>query len=188
MLNRKTSFTICIFIYNFVVESVNMAESQLKIGLLSSWKEIAAYLGRGVRTVQRYEQAGLPVRRLRHGRRSPVVAEARDIDLWLQSAQAHGFSVRQSREQLFFRGALVASIHQARLLRQELMQLRESQRKDLNKLFATIARLEKLSTPRGDFATHTPPPHRRKNSTRPWSKLSSRQTNSHSSVKGLRIN
>lgn len=143
---------------------MNMTASQGKIGLLSSWKEIAAYLGRGVRTVQRYEQAGLPVRRLSHGRRSPVVAEARDIDAWLQSAQAHGFRVRQSSDQLIFRGALVASVQQARLLRHELMQLRESQNKDLAKLFATIARLEKLCTPVGYSATRTPQLQRRKNS------------------------
>ncbi len=31
--------------------------------VLNSWKEIACYLGRGVRTVQRYERdLGLPVR------------------------------------------------------------------------------------------------------------------------------
>ena len=34
---------------------------------LDSWKEIAAYLGRGVRTVQRWErEEGLPVHRLAH--------------------------------------------------------------------------------------------------------------------------
>jgi|SRR5215469_10945752 len=165
-----------------------MAACRVKIGLLSSWKEIAAYLGRGVRTVQRYEQAGLPVRRLSHGRRSPVVAEARDIDLWLQSAQAHGFSVRQSREQLLFRGALVASIQQARLLRHELVHLRESQTKDLAKLFASIARLEKLCTPVDYSATHTPLLHRRKNSRQPRLKISPFETNSHSSAKGLRVN
>jgi hypothetical protein len=31
--------------------------------LLSSWKDIAKYTGKGVRTVQRWEREGLPVRR-----------------------------------------------------------------------------------------------------------------------------
>src|SRR5207249_9472999 len=36
---------------------------------LDSWKEIAAYLGRGITTVQRWEQKeGLPVHRLPHAR------------------------------------------------------------------------------------------------------------------------
>lgn len=165
-----------------------MAASRVKIGLLSSWKEIAAYLGRGVRTVQRYEKTGLPVRRLSQGRRSPVVAEARDIDLWLRSAQAHGFSVRQSNEHLLFRGALVASVQQARLLRDEMARLRESQKTDLAKLFASIARLEKLCTPVGYSATHTPLLHRRTNSRQPRLKISPFETNSRSSAKGARIN
>jgi len=52
--------------------------------VLNSWKEIAAYLGRGVRTVQRWEQElGLPVRRPRGKERSAVIALKPDIDLWL---------------------------------------------------------------------------------------------------------
>jgi excisionase family DNA binding protein len=43
--------------------------------ILNSWKEIAGYLGRGVRTVQRWEQElHLPVHRMGKGRRSPVFA------------------------------------------------------------------------------------------------------------------
>ena len=52
--------------------------------ILNSWKEIARYLGRGVRTVQRWERdLGLPVRRP-HGRdRSTVLALAEELDHWL---------------------------------------------------------------------------------------------------------
>jgi len=119
-----------------------MGVRQSKVGLLNSWKEIAAYLGRGVRTVQRWETMGLPVRRLNNGRRAPVVADTRDIDAWFESAQAHGFTIRQSSDQLLFRGALVASIQQARLLRSELVRLREIQKTHLAKLISTIERLE----------------------------------------------
>ena len=53
--------------------------------VLNSWKEIAAYMGRGVRTVQRWEQElGLPVRRPRGKERSAVIALKPDIDRWLQ--------------------------------------------------------------------------------------------------------
>lgn len=53
--------------------------------VLNSWKEIAAYMGRGVRTVQRWEQElGLPVRRPRGKERSAVIALKPDLDRWLQ--------------------------------------------------------------------------------------------------------
>ncbi len=55
---------------------------------LSSWKEIAQYFGRGVRTVQRWEaMLGLPVRRP-HGRsRSAVMAITGELDEWLWRAR-----------------------------------------------------------------------------------------------------
>ena len=41
-------------------------------GRLDSWKEIAAYLGRGIRTVQRWErEEGLPVHRIAHENAAP---------------------------------------------------------------------------------------------------------------------
>lgn len=52
--------------------------------VLHSWKEIATYTGRGVRTVQRYElQYGFPVRRPAGGPRSAVLALCGEIDEWL---------------------------------------------------------------------------------------------------------
>jgi TolB-like protein len=52
-------------------------------GRLDSWKEIAAYLRRGARTVQRWErEEGLPVRRLRHGKLGSVYAFEDDLDAW----------------------------------------------------------------------------------------------------------
>jgi hypothetical protein len=54
--------------------------------ILNSWKEIAAYLGRGVRTVQRYEVAlGLPVRRAMGHERCAVLAFSDELDAWLQA-------------------------------------------------------------------------------------------------------
>jgi len=120
-----------------------MATRDQKTGLLNTWKEIAAYLGRGVRTVQRWEAVGLPVRRLRSSRHAPVVADVRDIDNWLESAQAHGFTIRQSSEHLLLRGGLNASVQQAKLLRSELVLLRAARRTSQAKLISTIERLEK---------------------------------------------
>jgi hypothetical protein len=53
--------------------------------LLTSWKDIANYMGKGVRTVQRWEaELGLPVRRPRGAvHKSAVAAWTRDLDAWL---------------------------------------------------------------------------------------------------------
>ena len=52
--------------------------------VLHSWKEIASYTGRGVRTIQRYEmQLGFPVRRPSGSSRSAVLAFTNEIDAWL---------------------------------------------------------------------------------------------------------
>jgi adenylate cyclase len=50
---------------------------------LDSWKEIAAYLKRGARTVQRWErEEGLPVHRLLHGTLGSVYAYRAELDRW----------------------------------------------------------------------------------------------------------
>src|SRR5829696_6743126 len=53
---------------------------------LDSWKEVAAYLGRGVRTVQRWERdEGLPVHRLAHEKRGSIYAYGHEVDAWWES-------------------------------------------------------------------------------------------------------
>jgi len=50
---------------------------------LDSWKEIAAYLKRGTRTVQRWErEQGLPVHRLGGRKQGGVFAYRRELDEW----------------------------------------------------------------------------------------------------------
>ena len=57
---------------------------------LSGWKDIAAYLGRGVRTVQRYEQEyGLPVRRPARKAKGWVVATKAELDAWVSASPIH---------------------------------------------------------------------------------------------------
>ena len=52
---------------------------------LTSWKEIAVYLGKGVRTVQRWErQLGLPVRRPNIRARGPVHTTRAELERWLE--------------------------------------------------------------------------------------------------------
>ena len=55
---------------------------------LDSWKEIASFLGRGIRTVQRWErEEGLPVHRLAHAQRGSVFADAKELSAWWESRQ-----------------------------------------------------------------------------------------------------
>ncbi len=52
--------------------------------IFTSWKEIASYLGKGVRTVQRWEaQFGLPVQRPNARSKGIVRASRADLDEWV---------------------------------------------------------------------------------------------------------
>ncbi len=54
-----------------------------------SWKEIAAYLKREVRTVQRWEKTeGLPVRRHQHQKQGSVFAYKSELDAWRAERQS----------------------------------------------------------------------------------------------------
>ena len=57
-----------------------------RANILTCWKEIAQYFGKGVRTVERWEhEAGLPIRRYK-GVKGKVFALARELEEWLQSS------------------------------------------------------------------------------------------------------
>ena len=133
-----------------------MAAAETKSDLLNSWKEIATYLSRGVRTVQRWEKFGLPVRRLSPGSRVAVMASTRDIDRWLESARVHGFNVPQNAEHLLSRGALLDSVQQLRSLRKAVATLREDGRHALTQLMDNLAALEKSCSIKNG---PTPPDH-----------------------------
>jgi len=63
---------------------------------LDSWKEIAAYLDRGIRTVQRWErELGLPVHRLEGKKRGAILAYPAELDAWVE---AHSSQLRQNDE------------------------------------------------------------------------------------------
>jgi hypothetical protein len=92
--------------------------------VLSSWKDIARYMGKGVRTVQRWEHhLGLPVRRPNGAsHKSAVLLDRSDLDTWL----ATRFSARGTVKDLAPKGtepsdsarhALREGIRKARALR-----------------------------------------------------------------------
>lgn len=72
-------------------EATNLAH------VLNSWKEISTFLGRGVRTVQRWERLHkLPVYRVGQGQRSPVFAYTSELSLWLHNISRKQMSANQA--------------------------------------------------------------------------------------------
>jgi hypothetical protein len=62
--------------------------------ILSDWKTIASYLGKGVRTVQRWERdLALPVRRNRIDTKGILIAFVAEIDDWVRERQFRGRTV-----------------------------------------------------------------------------------------------
>jgi len=63
--------------------SSRMKHNELRV--LTSWKEIARYLNKAVRTVQRWErERGLPVRRMgENDRKSSIIAMPEELDEWV---------------------------------------------------------------------------------------------------------
>lgn len=113
----------------------------LKAPVLNSWKEIAIYLGRGVRTVQRYEREfQLPVRRVGTKSRKSVVALSQDLDAWLRHATVQRYEppVSQGSGNA---GVIAESVASAHALRDRCAQLREENAKAVMKLSQTLSEL-----------------------------------------------
>jgi len=64
-----------------------MPANTQRLEIFSGWKEIANYLGKGVRTVQRYEsQMRLPVHRPAARACSAVIATKVELDAWVTAS------------------------------------------------------------------------------------------------------
>ena len=112
--------------------------------ILSGWKEIAGYLGRGVRTVQRYEhQLGLPTRRISGHRRGPVLATKSDLDSWVNSRPIVQSSDTQQTAQVNLGSALENSLRERSRLHSEMMTLREELKENIREIRQDILRLRK---------------------------------------------
>lgn len=61
---------------------------QVRKDILNGWKEIGGYVGRDIRTVERWEKLrGLPVRRVPGAGRATVYALISELDEWLEKSQ-----------------------------------------------------------------------------------------------------
>jgi hypothetical protein len=86
--------------------------------VLTSWKEIARYVGKGVRTVQRWErELGLPVRRTKPGEKGSVLAVPREIDSWVKTQRFTGGQLNTPESDS---ATLRRSLHELRIENRQL--------------------------------------------------------------------
>lgn len=107
------------------------------VRILNSWKEISGYIGRGVRTVQRWEELyGLPVHRAAGRDRSAVYALSDEIDAWLRMGKMHEqqqpvnghleVTPRAAEQYRDLMSRTSTLVDRLRLLRQQSTELREN--------------------------------------------------------------
>jgi hypothetical protein len=114
--------------------------------VLTSWKEIARYMGKGVRTVQRWEQEfGLPVRRPLGSDKKAVLARPSDLDSWV--ALRCGVSSRCARpgdpstSALLLRSNVAAEMETSRRLRETCQHARGELRSALQILHERLSEI-----------------------------------------------
>lgn len=112
--------------------------------VLSGWKDIAHYLGKAVRTLQRYEhQLGLPVRRPLGHRTSAVVAMKSELDSWVKSSpigQKH-FDASQQATQTYLISELAGRLQERAVLHAQMMALRKELKATVLTIRESIAEL-----------------------------------------------
>ena len=114
---------------------------------LSGWKEIASYLSKGVRTVQRYERyLGLPVRRPAGKSRGSVVATRAELDAWVSASPIReAFHLAKPPEQARYRDSaatLTKGLAEMQRLREQMIFLRSEIITTVYLLKATVEGLQ----------------------------------------------
>ena len=110
--------------------------------ILNGWKEIAECLHRTPRSARRWEQLGLPVRRISDSRRSQVIAFSDELENWLRMKEAwmSGFdSVNTNR--IAFR----QTRQETRRLVDELRAARIEQKRLLKTIREQIGKVERAN-------------------------------------------
>lgn len=100
--------------------------------ILTGWKEISKHLRYGVRTLQRWRDAGLPVKRIRDTPRSPVVADSEELEAWI---------LRRTRVPPGAPQSLLDNLRRAQELREEIAQNRKELKQRIQALREELAEL-----------------------------------------------
>ena len=103
-----------------------MPQKRTMVSLLTSWKEIANYLGKGVRTVQRWErELGLPVRRTGNdSSKCVVLAIPEEIDAWVRAQHFRGRNPKFHELELAKLRAEVAALRSENAALRQLLKIR----------------------------------------------------------------
>lgn len=113
---------------------------------MSGWKDIARYLDKGVRTVQRYEREfGLPVRRPAGKPRGSVVATKAEIEAWVNASpirETYRLSPRPMEISVASLAQIQAGINEMMRLRDQMAQLRSEVRASVRVLRESVGDLE----------------------------------------------
>src|ERR1700759_1052494 len=73
--------------------------NQVRKDILNGWKEIATYVGRDIRTVERWEkQRGLPIRRVPGEGRATVSAVVSELDAWFANPSTRNARTASSEQ------------------------------------------------------------------------------------------
>lgn len=129
--------------------------------VLSGWKDIANYLGKGVRTVQRYErELALPVRRPAGRSAGSVVATRAELDAWICASPIRETFDRTKppavSQYADSTAALREGIAEMKRLRDQLMALRTELKSELHALRNNVGTLKGETT--RDVNQPLPPP------------------------------
>jgi len=112
---------------------------------LSGWKEIANYLGKGVRTVQRYEREfGLPIRRPAAKPWGSVLATKAELDAWVKASPIREvFRLRPLEVDCLPEANVIKDgLSQMRRLREEMFALRSELTASVQVLHRTVSNLQ----------------------------------------------
>lgn len=105
-----------------------MPANTQRLEIFSGWKEIANYLGNGVRTVQRYErELKLPVHRPAGKSYSAVIATKVELDAWIAASpvrEAPGLTTRHLDHTSLFK-QFNLNMERMNQLRSDIQDLRE---------------------------------------------------------------
>lgn len=112
---------------------------------LSGWKEIANYLGKGVRTVQRYERhMGLPIRRPAGRSSGSVVATRAELDAWVKASPIREvYSLTNPiPDYEYSTRAITSGVAEMHRLREQMFSLRAELQKSLELLRNSVNGLQ----------------------------------------------